>query len=137
MSEFRTAGFALVIAVLIAQLALTGLAPEKGAPGPGKQPGGAQSWPSARNGFALAYDSGNDRIVLFGGSNREWERLADTWIWDGSAGASSTSRDRRPASTPRSLSTANAEGRCYSPDQERMAGWEIHGSSTASAGCPL
>lgn len=39
------------------------------------------SGPLARANSALAYDSGRDRLVLFGGYNRR--SLDDTWEWDG------------------------------------------------------
>ena len=42
--------------------------------------------PAARGNAAMAYDSGRQRVVLFGGSN-SWGDLGDTWEWDGFAWA--------------------------------------------------
>jgi len=39
-----------------------------------------QANPSARYEHAMAYDSGHDQVVLFGGSSD----VGDTWVWDGS-----------------------------------------------------
>ena len=35
--------------------------------------------PSARSGFAMAHDANRSTVVLFGGSDAEYERVADTW----------------------------------------------------------
>lgn len=46
----------------------------------------ASEAPEPRSGYALAYDSGRDRVVLFGGSAApgvEPDRLGDTWEFDG------------------------------------------------------
>jgi hypothetical protein len=40
--------------------------------------------PSARGVHAIAYDSGRNRIVLFGGRGQDGALDADTWEWDGS-----------------------------------------------------
>ncbi len=37
--------------------------------------------PSARSGFALAFDRSNGNMVLFGGSDSSFVRLSDTWTW--------------------------------------------------------
>jgi Galactose oxidase, central domain len=39
--------------------------------------------PSART-TAIAYDSGHNQIVLFGGFDTTGRALSDTWLWDGS-----------------------------------------------------
>lgn len=40
--------------------------------------------PSPRSGFAMAYDSRRDQVVLFGGVSANDQRpLGDTWVWDG------------------------------------------------------
>ena len=41
--------------------------------------------PSPRDSYALAYDSARDLVVLFGGSDPDYQRLGDTWLWDGEA----------------------------------------------------
>ena len=40
--------------------------------------------PAARADHALAYDAARGKVVLFGGSDRNNNLLADTWAWDGS-----------------------------------------------------
>ena len=40
------------------------------------------SGPSERIGHAMAYDSKNNKIVLFGGMDDNWEYLDDTWLYD-------------------------------------------------------
>lgn len=47
--------------------------------------------PAARAGHAMAYDSGRDRVVLFGGWSNEEDILSETWEWDGAAWALATS----------------------------------------------
>lgn len=49
-----------------------------------------QSWtglnisgPEARSGHAMAYDSGRETVVLFGGEQGPFKRFGDTWEWDG------------------------------------------------------
>lgn len=38
--------------------------------------------PSARSFHAMAYDSGSDRVILFGGFDASGESLGDTWAYD-------------------------------------------------------
>lgn len=42
-----------------------------------------QAKPSARSGYAIAYDSRNRRMVLYGGMDSQQKRLSDMWTWDG------------------------------------------------------
>src|ERR1035438_8065688 len=43
-----------------------------------------QNFPPERSGHAMAYDSVNGQVVLFGGSNGgSADVLNDTWVWDG------------------------------------------------------
>src|ERR1700683_3274277 len=43
-----------------------------------------QNFPPERFGHAMAYDSVNGQVVLFGGSNGgDSDLLNDTWVWDG------------------------------------------------------
>jgi hypothetical protein len=58
------------------------------------------SSPSARTFAATSYDSGRDRVVLFGGSTAT-SNLGDTWEWDGS-----TWIHQFPATSPPLLSAA-------------------------------
>lgn len=46
----------------------------------------SKSGPSERNVHVLAYDKARQRVILFGGSNRQ-QRLGDTWEWDGKSWA--------------------------------------------------
>ncbi len=57
----------------------------------------ATTGPSARTHFAMAYDTQSSRAVLFGGSTNGTNGLADTWAWDGVAGAWT---QLTPASSP-------------------------------------
>ncbi|MFV9507292.1 MAG: kelch repeat-containing protein [Oscillochloridaceae bacterium umkhey_bin13] len=40
--------------------------------------------PPARSGHSMSYDTLRERVVLFGGVDRDGTRLSDTWEWDGS-----------------------------------------------------
>ena len=37
--------------------------------------------PSARSGYAFAYDANRDIVVLFGGQDNASKKLGDTWAW--------------------------------------------------------
>jgi|SRR5215211_3997511 len=41
--------------------------------------------PSARFGYAMAYEVARQRVILFGGSGAGTTRFNDTWEWDGDA----------------------------------------------------
>ncbi|HOW51119.1 MAG TPA: kelch repeat-containing protein [bacterium] len=63
--------------------------------------------PSARMYHSLAYDSDRGKIMLFGGSDDEYNsRKQDTWEYDGSTG---TWTNRTPAPIPSSWPTARAD----------------------------
>lgn len=42
-----------------------------------------QSGPSPRQSSAMAYDSADGKVVLFGGVGASGKLLSDTWVWDG------------------------------------------------------
>jgi uncharacterized protein (TIGR03437 family) len=43
-----------------------------------------QTSPTARDAFAMAYDSAHGQVVLFGGEDKNGNLLDDTWLWNGS-----------------------------------------------------
>jgi hypothetical protein len=62
--------------------------------------GGSSGQPPARTGAAMAFDSANGTIVLFGGNGTS-RSLGDTWIWDGAAWTQA-----HPSTSPPALSGA-------------------------------
>lgn len=55
--------------------------------GPEVQTSQEAAWPSARDHFAMVFDSGRGKVVLFGGNGIAGDEqgfLGDTWEWDGS-----------------------------------------------------
>src|SRR6266508_408374 len=92
--------------VTITLLAVVVLA---GMPAPAHADASAVNWeqespaqsPPARTWAASAYDSGRDRVVVFGGSTDGSPNLRDTWEWDGA-----TWTNRAPATSPPPLAGA-------------------------------
>ncbi|HEY3162583.1 MAG TPA: kelch repeat-containing protein [Vicinamibacterales bacterium] len=80
-----------------------------GMPAPAHADASAVNWeqespaqsPPPRTWAASAYDSGRDRVVVFGGSTDGSPNLRDTWEWDGA-----TWTNRAPATSPPSLAGA-------------------------------
>jgi hypothetical protein len=52
--------------------------------------------PSARVGHGLTYDSGRQKVVLFGGDIGSGKQLNDTWEWDGKAWVDITPKSGNP-----------------------------------------
>ncbi len=67
--------------------------------------------PSPREGHAMAYDSAQGQVVLFGGSDGR-RRLGDTWTWDGTTWANVTPENEGESPSPR-------EGHAMAYDGER------------------
>jgi hypothetical protein len=53
--------------------------------------GSSAGYPSARTNAAMAFDSTTGLTVMYGGVSASGSTLADTWTWDGSSWATSTS----------------------------------------------
>ncbi len=66
--------------------------------------------PSARTFAATAYDSGRDRLVLYGGSTST-TNLGDTWEWDGSTWTSTAPAIAPPPLAAAAMAYDSARGR--------------------------
>ncbi len=71
--------------------------------------------PPARQNHAMAYDSARGVVLLFGGSyydaNRQLQRLADTWEWDGNTWVQRTPATSPPAREYHAMAYDSARGR--------------------------
>jgi hypothetical protein len=58
-----------------------------------------QTSPPMRTSFAMAYDSGHSKVVLFGGAGSTVMdlNLGDTWVWDGSTWTQESPQTSPPA----------------------------------------
>ena len=76
-------------------------------------PAGANASPPARAFHALAYDTARGRVVLFGGCcDSSFNRLSDTWAWNGTAWTDVTPAGASPpARTRHALAYDSARGR--------------------------
>lgn len=62
-------------------------------------PLGAQEVPAPRSGYAMAYDRAHSRLVVFGGSDAEYDALGDTWVWADGAWARLATETEPPPRT--------------------------------------
>jgi hypothetical protein len=94
--------------------------------------------PSGRTGWAMAYDSARDELVLFGGRPawQNWVDLADTWVFDGANWTQKTPAVSPPArSAVACYDTARARvvlfGGAAGPSQQTLFDdtWEWDGAT--------
>ena len=103
-------------------------------------PSGANTSPSGRFGHALAYDSARGRVVLFGGEDSSFNRLSDTWEWDGTAWTDVTPSGANPSPLARAghaLAYDSARGRVVlfgGSRQFSVNRFRTHGNGTATPG---
>lgn len=74
--------------------------------------------PPARSAHTMVYDSGRDRVIMFGGRQEQVDRnssavfLGDTWAWDG--------ENWTRIESPESPSSRHFAGLTYDPDRDRV-----------------
>ena len=75
-----------------------------------------EPWPPARVNGAFVYDASIDRMVLFGGGNRESLALNDMWRWDGTEFSQVTGDEAFPSA----LIEANPAGVTYDESRDSL-----------------
>ena len=80
--------------------------------------------PSARRHHGMAFDTGRNALVMFGGTAGGSSNFADTWTWD-----SATGWNLLPSTV--SPSARHAHSMSYDPVRREML---VHGGNTAASG---
>jgi uncharacterized protein (TIGR03437 family) len=71
-----------------------------------------QTSPPVRTAFAMAYDSGHGKVVLFGGAGSTMVdlNLGDTWVWDGSTWTQESPMTSPPAENSHAMAYDSLHG---------------------------